>query len=298
MSHTAEAASAGAIYDIGYRRYEGGRLGRGYAFRTLFSHSLRAAFGINRGGRALVAPWALFGLAVLPALVQAVIGALSGGEAQLVDYHDYFSPVHMILALFCAGQAPELVSTDQRHQVLPLYFSRALRRGDYALARLAAMVAAVFLLAFTPLLVMLVGRLAAAADFRAALRAEAPAVLPILAGSLVAAVVLGGLALAVASLTGRRAYATAGIIGLLMLTAPVAAILTHTASGEVARYAVLLNPINVVSGAIHALFGRPPDANSMLGAAALPGAAFAAGVLVLAAGSTALLLARYRRIRA
>jgi ABC-2 type transport system permease protein len=194
---TADAA-AGAIYDIGYRRYEGVRLGRSHAFRALFSHSLRAAFGMNRGGRALVAPWALFALAALPAVFQVVIGSLSQGQVQLVSYHDYFEPVHFLIALFCAGQAPELVSTDQRHQVLPLYFSRALRRSDYALARLAAMVAALFILAATPLLVLFVGRLAIAEEVGAALRTEAPNLLPILLGALTAALVLGGLALAIA----------------------------------------------------------------------------------------------------
>ena len=37
--------------------------------------------------------------------------------------------------LFCAAQAPELFGRDQRHGVLPLYFSRVLTRIDYALAR-------------------------------------------------------------------------------------------------------------------------------------------------------------------
>ena len=43
MAHALDAA-AGTIYDIGYRNYEGARLGRGYAFRTLYVHSLRTAF--------------------------------------------------------------------------------------------------------------------------------------------------------------------------------------------------------------------------------------------------------------
>ena len=34
--------------------------------------------------------------------------------------------------LFCAAQAPELFGRDQRYAVLPLYFSRALTRSDYA----------------------------------------------------------------------------------------------------------------------------------------------------------------------
>ncbi|HLQ49004.1 MAG TPA: ABC transporter permease, partial [Candidatus Dormibacteraeota bacterium] len=53
VSTTAGPASpTGSIYDIGYRRYEGPRLGRAHAIRSLFFHSLRSTFGIGRGGRA------------------------------------------------------------------------------------------------------------------------------------------------------------------------------------------------------------------------------------------------------
>ena len=52
----ANVGPTGSIYDIGYRRYEGPRLGRGHAIRSLFTHSLRSTFGIGRGGRAKIAP--------------------------------------------------------------------------------------------------------------------------------------------------------------------------------------------------------------------------------------------------
>ena len=41
--------------------------------------------------------------------------------------------------LFCAAQAPELFGRDQRYGVLPLYFSRALTRSDYALAKVGGL---------------------------------------------------------------------------------------------------------------------------------------------------------------
>src|SRR5688572_23060496 len=120
MAHALEAV-AGTIYDIGYRNYEGARLGRGYAFRTLYVHSLRTAFGMGRGGKALIAPWALFAIILFPALVTTMVAGMSGGMMKnLIDYHDYFQFVSLMLALFCAAQAPELVSNDQHNRVLPL----------------------------------------------------------------------------------------------------------------------------------------------------------------------------------
>jgi ABC-2 type transport system permease protein len=297
MARTAEAAP-GAIYDIGYRRYDGARLGRGYAFRTLYAHSLRTAFGLGRGGRALIAPWALFAIINFPAAVTVMAAALTGGMAQLLDYPRYFDFVGTMLALFCAAQAPELVSTDQQHRVLPLYFSRALRKHDYALARLLAMCTAVFILVLTPLLVILAGRLGMAADFAAAVRTEAPRFLPILATPLVAAAVLGPLSLALASLTPRRGIGSALVLGAILLAAALSAILVTGLEGDTGRWGVLLNPVLTAHGAILALFDAAPGGGDMiLSRAALPKWAFGAGAAAYATLFTALLLGRYARMR-
>ena len=228
----AREAAAGAIYDIGYRSYEGARLGRGHAFRTLYLHSLRTAFGLRRGGRALIVPWALFAAICLPAVVTTMVAGMSGGMMnRLIPYHQYFPFVSMILALFCAAQAPELVSTDQQHRVLPLYFSRPLRRHDYALAKLLALWSAVFILVMAPLLIMLSGRLALPADFAEAFRQESR-VLPALAATpVVAALVMGTLSLALASLVPRRGIASALVLGTFLLLMPITAILMELSEG-------------------------------------------------------------------
>jgi ABC-2 type transport system permease protein len=49
-------ARAGVIHDIGYRHYEGPRLGRAAIARALGWHSLRSAFGVGRGAKAKIIP--------------------------------------------------------------------------------------------------------------------------------------------------------------------------------------------------------------------------------------------------
>ena len=61
------------------------------------------------------------------------------------------------MIIFIAAQAPELVSRDLRSRVLPLYFSRPLRRLDYPLAKLAAFVPACLALLEIPLLLLYLG---------------------------------------------------------------------------------------------------------------------------------------------
>ncbi|MBB4636353.1 hypothetical protein [Longimicrobium terrae] len=289
-------AVAGTIYDIGYRNYQGARLGRGYAFRTLYTHSLRTAFGLGRGIKSLWIPWFLFAVINFPAALQVAVGATLGEGVKLIEYHNYFGWVGVSVALFCAAQAPELVSRDQHNRVLPLYFSRALRTSDYALAKLAAMATAVFILSFTPLFIILIGRFGMATDFGAAVRAESGNFLPILGAGLVAAAVLGTLSLALSSLVSRRGIASAMVLGLYLVTFAIAGILSEL-EARASDYGLLLNPVFVVQGAILELFGKEAGRGNPIAQAHLPSGVYLGTVAGIAVLFTSILLYRYSRIR-
>lgn len=295
MAHALDAA-AGTIYDIGYRNYEGARLGRGYAFRTLYVHSLRSAFGLGRGGKALIIPWALFAVMVFPAVITVAVAGISGGMIKnIIDYHEIFAWDAMMLALFCAAQAPELVSRDQYHRTTPLYFSRAIRKPDYAAAKLLAMWTAVFVLMVTPLLVILMGRLALPADFGAAFREESKNFVAILGTPAACALLFGTMSLALASYLPRRGLASATVLGVFLITLPVVAILMETLE---AKWSVLLNPVFTVQGVIHHLFDQRHERGSPLAQADLPPEAYYGAVVAYAVVFALLLLNRYRRISA
>jgi ABC-2 type transport system permease protein len=125
--------AAGVIHDLGYRGYDGPRLGRSQIVRALTWHSFRSSFGIGRGTKAKIIPVLAFVAMCLPALVNAF--AVARGNSRLFGY-DVYSPTLrvVVVTLFIAAQAPELVSRDLRSHVLPLYFCRPLRPGDYPLA--------------------------------------------------------------------------------------------------------------------------------------------------------------------
>src|SRR5690606_20540250 len=131
---------ASSIYDLGYRRYEGARLGRRYAVLALYRESLRAAFGLGRSTGAKIGPAILIAIALVPALVQLLLGALLPvDEIELVTHPDYYSGIKFLLALYIGIVAPDVVGRDQRTRSLTLYFTRAITRWDYALGKLAAM---------------------------------------------------------------------------------------------------------------------------------------------------------------
>jgi len=292
---TARQSASGAIYDLGYQRYDGPRLGRSAAITTLFWDSLRAAFGLGRSGRAKIIPWGLTVFMLIPAAIQSAAAALvPGGQVQIANYDTYLWGGVPLLSLFVAAQAPELVSGDQRHRVLALYFSHALLRSDYALAKVGALAAALFLIALAPMVVIFLGAVLAAADVAKAFGDQLHNLPQIFGAPVIYAIPLAALALAIAAWTPRRAYATGAIIAVFIVTAAVAAIVQEAARGALGQWIPLVNPFVAIDGARDLLVGgRNADA---LTTRALPLWIYGAeSVLIVLAGMGAVLW-RYRRL--
>ncbi|MGZ6213871.1 MAG: hypothetical protein ACXWMG_02855 [Candidatus Limnocylindria bacterium] len=290
-------SATGAIYDLGYRGYDGPRLGRRAAFATLFWASLRAAFGLGRPGRSKVVPWGLTAIMIVPAAVAGAIQALAPGGASPFNYDNYLWDLQPILALFVAAQAPELVSSDQRNHVLSLYFSHALARGDYALTKLGAMAAALFILALAPLLVILFASILASTDVAGAAGDQLGNLPQIIGSPLIYAIPVAGLGMAIASFTPRRAYATGAIIAVFLVTAAVGGILAEAGRGRMSEVAPLLNPFVLLDGTRNWLVGSSiPDSPVSAARLALP--VFGALTAVLTAVAVGAVLWRYRRIAA
>jgi ABC-2 type transport system permease protein len=212
-------------------------------------------------------------------------------------YDNYLSQVNVILALFVAAQAPELVSSDQRNRVLSLYFSHALERTDYAVAKLAAMITALFIVAFVPMLVLFLGRILVAADVAAALGDELPHLPQVILAPLIYAVPLGGLGMAIAAWTPRRAYATGAIIAVFIVTAAVSGILEEATRGRLADFAQLVNPFIVADGTRDLLVGEP-NFESPASRTNLDLWVFGAEWVVLSLVAGVAVVWRYRRIAA
>jgi ABC-2 type transport system permease protein len=199
--------------------------------------------------------------------------------------------------LFVAAQAPELVSGDQRNRVLSLYFSHALERVDYALAKLGAMVLATFILGFAPMLVLFLGKVLVASDVAAALGDQLESLPQVLLAPLIYALPIAALALAIAAWTPRRAYATGAIIAVFMVTAAVSSIFEQVSRGRLADLGLLLNPFNAADGTRDLLVGEPYF-ESAASRTDLPLVIFGAELLLISVVAIGAVLWRYRRISA
>lgn len=293
----ASTPATGAIYDLGYRRYDGPRLGRWHAVSTLFWASLRAAFGMGRSGRAKIVPWGLVVFALIPALVAVAIIALVGEGISPFTYDNYLWQVQITFALFVAAQAPELVNGDMRHRVLALYFSHPLERLDYAAAKLGALVAALLLLALTPQLVLFVGNLLTSTDVVAGLRDQAGALPQIIGTSLLYAVTLSAIGIAIAAFTPRRAYATGAIIAFFLVTGAVSTILGEATRGSLSDWAPLIDPFALIDGTRDWLLGDSIDESPVSGSS-VPLPIYGGVLAAVVAIGLAVIALRYQRVEA
>jgi ABC-2 type transport system permease protein len=251
VSETQGPQAVGVIHDLGYRSYDGPRLGRAQIVRALIWHSFRSSWGIGRGIKAKIVPILAMVAMCLPAIVNAF--AVAQGNDRLFGYDVYNPQLRVVvLIIFIAAQAPELVSRDLRSHVLPLYFSRPLRRGDYPLAKYIALLMACLILIEVPLLLLYVGTIASAKGGHA-VWGETKALIPGLAVGLMWAVLVAAIGLVLASLTGRRAYAT-GIVAIACFLTWVLSLVLIQAEGGInatstgARIAGLFSPFTILDG--------------------------------------------------
>lgn len=233
--------SAGQVFDLGYQPYQGARQGRPRALWAIYTSSLRAAFGIGRGGKAKIIPFTLLTLAIMPAAIALGIASLLGENFSPIKYANYLNTISILLSLFCATVAPELLCPDRRNRTLSLYFAHAITRLDYAVMKGLGLLTALLAMSWLPLLILFAGNTFAAKDGGAYLRANVGVLPRATLAALLVSLFLAMLSLAAASLTSRRIFAAGGFIALFLISNVVAFSIWETFKNEPSRYLILLN---------------------------------------------------------
>ena len=152
----------GAVFDLGYKPYEGERLGRSGAIRGIVKDGMRRVLGLRRKARKKVYPWSLVVLATLPAVVFVGLAfTLSAftpdAESPFGGHAEYIGLTGAIVLLFVALAAPELLIPDREEGVLAVYSSRPMTAWDYIGARAGALFGVVASFVLVPNLMMYVG---------------------------------------------------------------------------------------------------------------------------------------------
>ena len=283
----------GNIYDLGYRGYDGARLGRRYAFLALFTYTLLSIWGIGRSWLAKLFPWGLAVIALLPAIVILAVAAVAPEEFEIARPEEYYGFVSIILALICAVAAPDLIGRDQRHHTLALYFSRALDRTDYAAAKLGALILSLFLVLCVPQVFLQLGNAVATDDLTGYLESNVEVIPPVLASSALVALLMASLTLAISIFTSRRAFATGAVIAVFVILTVIGGVLLETLEGDSRQYSLLISPLLIQEGMVYWIFGVEPPADSDPALAGLAGGYYLVATLAYTAVCLAVV---YRRI--
>ncbi|MFJ8147470.1 ABC transporter permease [Streptomyces sp. NPDC096048] len=284
------------IHNIGYRSYDGPRLGRAYARRSLYSQSLRGAYGLGRSAKSKVLPMLLFVVMCLPAAIMVAVAVATKANDLPLDYTRYAIVLQAVISLYVASQAPQSVSRDLRFKTVPLYFSRPIETADYVRAKYASLASALFILTAAPLLVLYVGALLAKLDFADQTKGFAQGLVSVALLSLLFA----GLGLVVASVTPRRGFGIAAVIAVLTITYGAVSTLQAIADVQGSSGAVawigLFSPITLIDGVSSAFLGATSAFPGGVGPSDGEGAVYVLVTLGLIAGAYGLLMRRYQKV--
>ena len=170
----------------------------------------------------------IFGLLALgPALfivfLAGVITSFGGDpdDVELPSHHEYYGFTFVITLLFAAVVGPALLSPDRRNSVLALYAVRPLKSLDYSIARWLAFFTFVIAFALIPQTLLYVSFMLSDDSPGGYIKDHLRDLAGIVGIGLILAAFMTSLAMAAASLTARRAFASAGVIAFIFITAAI-----------------------------------------------------------------------------
>ena len=247
------AQTQGTVFDIGYRRYTGVREGRDRSRRAVYKDGYRAALGWGRGGKAKILPWIFLSVLMAIGLIMAIIagaankliGEGAADQFNLPSHADYYGIVSMILFVFAAIVAPELLCRDRREGVINLYLVRPLSGSDYIISRWAAFFAVMLAATWIPQAVLFLGLCLGNAFPLTYLKAHWLDIPRFMTAGMALSAYVTTLALLAASFTNRRAYAAVFLVGLFVISTPFTIGLAQEIDGPAGQWISMFNLTNI-----------------------------------------------------
>jgi ABC-2 type transport system permease protein len=291
-------AGSGAVYDRGYRPYEGRRGLRGAATFALYKASIRRALGLRRSWRQKVAPFVLLGVVTVPAIVNVGIGYVTRdqlGEDRLgiITYRNYVG-VSSALLLFVALVAPDVICPDRRQRVLPLMFARPLTGVDYVLAKIGAIASILFAFSYLPQVVLFLGNMLVSDSAGSYFTGHLDVLWQVPVAVVLLAVYYAVIGVAVASLTDRRIVAGAAVIGLFLVTSIASGVIVGDFEAGHGSAAALINVLALPLYLRDLVFLGHIDAQLPISGVANGGLLSVVTYIVILLAGVGVLLKRYR----
>lgn len=249
----------GEVFDRGYKHYDGPRRGQSGAITSLIGYSMKRAMGIRKSWTAKVLPFLLYVAITIPLVIQIGLSAIVP-DLEFASYSGYLSGIFFIVGIFVGTAAPEMICVDRHERTLPLYFSRAITRVDYVVAKVVAMSLLTMTMTVIPSILLWLGRQLTAEGVGQAMRENIGDLGRVVFVGIMIALVLSTLGLAISSFTNRKGVAiTLIIITFLVLTAMANAGLELLDEMEWSRYLIAMHLPLLFLGLSDHLFGDVDD---------------------------------------
>jgi ABC-2 type transport system permease protein len=274
----------GEVFDRGYQHYTGPRLGRSYAIRRLVIYSIRRGLGIKKRWTAKILPFLMYIIAYLPAIV--IIGILAFVPLDDLDglgFDSLYGVLELIILIYAAALAPEMLCDDRRENTLHLYFARPLTRLNYLSAKVIAMSILMATIVFGPPLLLHLGITLVDDSPVSYFVNNLQDLLKIAVYGVLLSAFFAAISLIVATFTTRKGIASAiVIIGVIILTS-ISNAFYETLNNDTWRgYLVFLSPFDYIDALRRWVFLEDTQ-NQMVMTSDVPGALIGLWVLVVVA---------------
>ena len=241
----------GTVFDIGYQNYTGVREGRDRSIRAVYKDGLRIALGLGRGIKAKALPWLFMAVLAFIGLIMALMAGAAerlmgpGVRDQLPSHSDYYGIASIVIFVFAAVVAPELLCRDRREGTINLYLVRPLTASDYIVSRWAAFLTVTVIAVWVPQIILFFGLTMGDPAPVQYLRWHWLDVPSFLAAGFAMAAYITTLAMVAASFTTRRAYASVFLVGLFVISTPFTVGLASELENRTGQWISMFNLTNI-----------------------------------------------------
>jgi ABC-2 type transport system permease protein len=217
-------------------------------------------------------------------------------QANLPSHSDFYGIASVIVYVFAALVAPELLCRDRREGVINLYLVRPLTGSDYIAARWLAFFAVMLTTVWLPQVILFLGFSMGDAAPMVYVQTHWLDVPRFLAAGVAMAAYITTLALLTASFTTRRAYAAVFLVGLFVITTPFTIGLASEIEGKVGQWISMFNLTNIPVHVNDVIFGEVSEITEEAPARALGSTILVSWWLAWTAVPALVLWWRYRRL--
>jgi ABC-2 type transport system permease protein len=216
------------------------------------------SLGMRRPWTAKIIPMLLYAAVAIPVLIAIGIRAFFPAF-QFLNYPEFFGAIFLLVGIFVALIAPEMMSSDRHDGLLPLYFSRPIGRGSYVVAKLLATGLLTLSMSLLPAVVLWLGNGLLAPEPLPALRASLDDLGRIVVAGTMIAFYLGAIGLLISSFTGRKSVAVGVIILGFVLSESLSLAISEALRDQpdLARWALVMSPSRTIVALVGGLFGEP-----------------------------------------